>query len=95
MIEVVTFRLAAGTDEAAFIEADRRVQAEFAYQQHGLVRRTTACSVDGGWLVLVLWASLADADAAAQHAPGDPATASFMALVDAATVQTERYTPLD
>jgi hypothetical protein len=95
VVETITFRLAAGVGEAAFIEADRRVQTEFAYQQPGLVRRTTARGADADWLVLVLWASDGDADAAMHLAADDPATEAFMALVDAGSVQTERYVTLN
>ena len=42
VIETMTFRLAPGADEQAFLDADRRVQTDFAYRQPGLMRRTTA-----------------------------------------------------
>jgi hypothetical protein len=89
VIENHTFRLAAGTDDAAFRELDARVQQEIAYQQAGLVRRTTARSADGEWLVSTIWQSAAHADAA---------TAVLDALrphIDAATVRSMRYDELD
>ena len=64
VIEILRFRLADGADEAAFLQADKRVQAEFAYQQPGLVRRTAARGDDGGWVVIDLWHSAAQAEAA-------------------------------
>ena len=76
------FRLAPGGDEATFIAADRRLQQEFAYQQPGLLRRTTARGADG-WVVIDLWRSAADADACAARWDSDPVVAAFMALVDA------------
>ena len=51
IIEHRTFRLAAGSDEAAFLAADRRVQTEVVPFQHGFIRRTTARNDDGRWLV--------------------------------------------
>jgi hypothetical protein len=95
VIEVMSFRLAGGTDEAAFLEADRRVQTEFAYRQRGLLRRTTARNDDGEWMVIDLWRSDADADASDARWDGDAAAAAFMALVDRATVQIRRYHELD
>lgn len=55
VVEILRFRLAAGVDESVFRAADKRVQAEFAYQQAGLVRRTTARGRDGSWTVIDVW----------------------------------------
>lgn len=94
VIEILRFRLAPGVDRMAFLAADRRVQTEFAYQQPGLLRRTTAQGDAGDWIVIDLWQSEAHADACAHRWSGHPAPAAFMALLDAATVNTERYRPL-
>ncbi|HUK70825.1 MAG TPA: hypothetical protein VLW50_19040 [Streptosporangiaceae bacterium] len=95
MIEIMSFRLVAGADEAAFIAADRKVQTEFAYQQAGLLRRTTARSDDGGWIVIDLWRSQRDADARDERWGHDQVTAEFISFIDAATVRTDRYATLD
>jgi hypothetical protein len=95
VIEIMTFRLAEGVDQAAFCEADRRVQAEFAYLQPGLLRRTTARSEDGEWLVLDIWRSVEEADACDARWGRDEVTEAFMSLVDPATVRTTRYSTLD
>ena len=89
------FRLRADADEQAFRHADARLQAEFAYRQPGLVRRTTAKGAEGDWIVIDLWRSAADADACAARWDGDPVVAAFTALVDAGSVRTERYRELD
>ena len=88
------FRLLPGGDEAAFLTADRRVQEEFGYQQPGLLRRTTARGADGGWIVIDLWRSAADADACDARWQQDPVAQGFMALVDRSSVTVERFTPL-
>ncbi len=93
VIEVETFRLAAGVDEAAFLEADERVQIDFMHQQPGFVRRTTARGNDGEWLVVVFWDSSDAAMAAAEAARGDPAVVAFGALLGATDVK--RYATLD
>lgn len=97
MIEVTTFRLVAGTEEAEFLAADARVQSDFAYQQPDLVRRTTARSAaaEGEWIVIELWGDVAAADAAATRREGDAAVQAFLAFVDATSVTTRRYTELD
>jgi hypothetical protein len=86
LVELTTFRLATGVDEAAFRTADAEVQEELS-PQTGFLRRTTARGEDGSWLVLALWWSATEADAAPSPVP--------TALVDAASVRRERYTTLD
>ncbi|MEA3055159.1 MAG: hypothetical protein QOD30_591, partial [Actinomycetota bacterium] len=88
VIENQTFRLATGVDAAAFVADDARVQQEIAYQQRGIVRRTTAVSADGEWLVTTLWTSAAEADAAA------PVLDALAAHIDASTLRTTRYDEL-
>ncbi|MGH9298267.1 MAG: hypothetical protein ACRDZP_09900 [Acidimicrobiales bacterium] len=83
VIEVTTFRLRPRSDEAAFLEADSLAQAEMS-RTAGMLRRTTARAAGGEWLVVTLWRSEADADAA-----GDARTA--VQGQDAATVETKRY----
>lgn len=95
VIEILTFRLAAGADETDFLEADRAVQTEFAYQQPGLLRRTTARGADGSWLVIDIWRSLEDADACNRIWGQDEWTSRFMSLVDTSSVRTARYEQLD
>jgi hypothetical protein len=94
VIEIMRFRLPAGAEEAAFLAADRRVQQEFACQQPGLLRRTTARGEDG-WIVIDLWRSTADADACDARWEHDKVTQAFMDLLDRPSVSTERYQELD
>ena len=95
IIEILTFHLSRGADEAAFLEADRRVQTEFAYQQPGMLRRTTAKGPDGRWMVVDLWRSAADADRCDALWGRDPVTDEFRALLDSSSVTTERFETLD
>jgi hypothetical protein len=85
------FRLAAGQNEAEFLQADKALQEEFAYQQPGMLRRTTARGAAGDWLVVDLWASVADSDACAARWETDPVAQRFMGFVDRSTVVTDRY----
>ncbi|MEY4633452.1 MAG: hypothetical protein RLZ18_824 [Actinomycetota bacterium] len=58
-----TFRLVDGVSDDEFKQVDARFQEDFAYQQKGMLRRTTARSDDGTWLVMTLWDSAESADA--------------------------------
>lgn len=93
MIETLTCRLAAGVDEAALLDADRRVQTEFIPNHEGFVRRTTARGIDGEWMVLTFWASAECADASARLAEADPVASAFRTLLDDVVVS--RYETLD
>jgi hypothetical protein len=95
VIETQTFRLVDRSDLDGFLEADRRVQTELMLQKPTFLRRTTARSSDGEWIVLVLWASEADADASDQRFADDPANAAFVAYIDSSTLATRRYQTLD
>ena len=95
LIQTMTFRLATDTADRDFLAADRRVQSEFFYGQPGIVRRTTGRGQDGEWIVIVLWGSARDADAAETAGRADPAVKQFDATVDASTVVTKTYETLD
>jgi hypothetical protein len=95
IVEILRFRLSAEADEAAFLEADKRLQTQFAYQQPGMVRRTTARNGDGDWVVIDVWSSKADADRCDQVWEKEPISAEFMGFVDRASMSTERFESLD
>jgi hypothetical protein len=95
LIETFTFRLAPDADASAFLAIDKRLQSDFAYQQPGLVRRTTARSERGDWIVVDIWQSAEHADACATRWESDPLAQEFMALVDPDTTRVARYTELD
>jgi hypothetical protein len=86
LLETTTFRLGAGVDEATFLAEDEAIQAELN-PRSGFVRRTTARGAAGEWLVLAMWSSPEDADAAP---PAVPST-----LMDPDSVRTGRYETLD
>jgi hypothetical protein len=95
LIETMTFRLAPSASVDAFLAVDKRLQTEFAYQQPGLVRRTTARADDGEWIVIDLWSSAEAADACAARWEHDPLAQEFMSMIDRSTLDTARYTELD
>jgi hypothetical protein len=95
VIELLVFSLAEGADDEAFLACDKQVQTDFAYQQPGLLRRTTARGARGSWAVIDLWASAAAADACDSRWETDPLAREFMSFVDPATVRTARFFELD
>jgi len=97
MIETMTFRLLDGVDHAAFLEADARLQSDFAYRQRGIMRRTTAQgSGDRAdeWLVVDIWRTGDDADRAAEKWDAHPEAQAFLAFVDRSTIEVRRYAAL-
>jgi hypothetical protein len=95
LIETFQFRLTTGADEATFLAVDKRLQSDFAYQQPGIVRRTTARGANGEWIVIDLWQSAADADACATRWETDALAQEFMTFVDRDTMRVKRYETLD
>ncbi len=95
VLEVTTFRLRPDAARTSFEAADRDVQIRFAYRQPGLLRRTTAVADAGQWVVLELWDSEEEADAAEARRPASPEVAVFGSLVDPSTVRRTRYATLD
>ena len=93
VIEICTFAVAADDDH--FRAADARMQTEFAYRQPGLYRRTTARGADRRWCVITLWREEGDADRAAANAETDAVGRAFWSLVDADSVDVQRFTMLE
>lgn len=85
VIQTTTFQLAEGADEGTFLQSDHHAQAVLS-SNRGIIRRTTARSEAGTWLVLTLWRSEDDARVASSPA---------LAGVDELTVETRWFATLD
>jgi heme-degrading monooxygenase HmoA len=94
VVDVTTFRLAAGMDEDEFLAVDRRWQTELVPNRDGFVRRTTARRA-GEWAVITLWATEADAAAFAAETAGHKVRRAFEAALDTQSVRTARFDTLD
>jgi heme-degrading monooxygenase HmoA len=94
VVEVSTFRLAAGTNDEVFLALDRRVQTEVVPNQPGFMRRTTARRGDT-WLVVTLWATEEAAAAFDGVANGDPVQMEFDGHLEVGSVSTHRFDTLD
>ena len=83
--EVVSFRLMAGIDPAAFARAARRTEA-LLRATPGFIRRRLVQAENGQWTDWVEWQDLTTAHAAAEAVMVAPEFAPFMAMIDPATV---------
>jgi hypothetical protein len=95
IVSTTTFRLRDGVDESAFLAADERVQTESVPNLPGFIRRTTARGADGEWIVIALWDTRADAEAATMQSGDDVAVQAFNGLIDSSTHQVALYETLD
>ncbi len=85
VMEVVTFRLAPGTTEAAFLTAARATEAPLS-RQPGFVSRRLLQGDGGLWTDLVEWQTRAQAEAAAAVMMADPAFTAFIVAIDPASI---------
>ena len=83
--EIVTFRLAPGTAEAAFLDAARALDPVLRAAP-GFSSRRLSCGDDGNWTDHVEWRSLHDATTAAADIMTRPEAAPFMSAIDPATI---------
>lgn len=84
-VEVVTFRLVAGADPAAFLAAARATEGPLRAQP-GFLRRRLVLGAEGQWTDWVEWRDAASAQAGAEAMMAEPAFGPFMALIDGASV---------
>jgi hypothetical protein len=94
IVEITTFRLAAGVTDRAFLTLDKRIQTELVPNQQGFLRRTTARHGDE-WLVVTLWAGDTEAAAFQRSIDGHPLQVEFDRAVEAGTLHLTRYETLD
>jgi hypothetical protein len=92
IVEVVTFKLAAGADEAAFLEAASRT-VEWLHNQSGFLRRELTQTSEGWWIDIVHWADLHSAHSTTERLMSAPEGEAFMRHIDLETAQMYHATP--
>jgi heme-degrading monooxygenase HmoA len=92
IVENITFRLAPGVEDDAFLALDKRIQTELVPNQSGFLRRTTARR-DGEWLIVTLWWSEELAAAFAESAKDHALQQEFERVTQG--VSTARFETLD
>ena len=85
VLEIVTFRLAQGTDTAAFLDAASGTEA-LLRDRGALVRRFLTVDADGVWTDIVEWTSHDAALQAAAEVMAEPSFQPFMAMIDPSSV---------
>ena len=92
VLEIVSFRLLEGSDEAAFLDAARGTEA-LLRERGSLVRRVLVRDAGGLWTDMVEWTSMEAALAAAETVVTHPDFAPFGAMIDPSTVDM-RHAPI-
>ena len=92
VIEIVSFTLKPSVSYADFAKLDHSVEVDHVAKQKGFVSRESAMGKNGEWMVVVHWASLADADASMASFTKAPIAAEFMGSLDLDTMKMNRYT---
>lgn len=90
-VETIRFRLREGMEDDDFLRRNHEVQTKYMEQRPGFISRETSRSEDGEWLVVVHWATAADAERTISEFFGAPETQEFLAAVDTGTVSAGRY----
>ncbi|GGB99089.1 hypothetical protein GCM10011352_26570 [Marinobacterium zhoushanense] len=85
-IETVTFKLNAGSDLSAFIDANGKVNA-WAREQPGFLTRDLSQLEDDTWLDVVYWATMSDAKRAGETFMSALGDSAFMSMIDPASVK--------
>jgi hypothetical protein len=83
--EIVTFRLAPGTTDPAFLDA-ARATGQLLAAEPGFLSRRLSRGADGTWTDHVTWASLTDAESAATRIMAAPEAQPFLAAIDPASI---------
>lgn len=94
VLEVTTFRLLADVDDETFLARDKAVQTEVFPNSPGFLRRTTAKSADGEWLVVVLWGTETDIDEFNARILTNDVQMEFDELIDRSSIKSTRYTDI-
>ncbi len=93
VLEMVQFKLQAGVEREAFVEAaafsDQKVR-----QMPGYRRRELLETGDGQWVDMVWWNTLDHAHAAMEAFNTDPELATFGSMIDPESIQMHHLNPV-
>lgn len=88
VIEIVTFKLAAGVSDEAFLQHTELVNS-YISNQKGFISRRLSKAADGTYLDHVTWENLSDATTAMDRSMKEASLAPFMQSIDPATVKVD------
>ncbi len=92
VLEVVTFKLAKGISEEAFLTSSTKMEKSFLCSVKGFVSRTLSKDAEGNWIDSVQWSNLKDAKAAAEKVMKVEAAGPFMQSIDFNSVKLKHWT---
>ncbi len=82
VVEVVTFKLKAGVDEADFLQSADAVMSDLQAMS-GYIDRELLKDAQGQWMDILHWQSMDEALAAAEALMTAPNAGAFIAMLDA------------
>ena len=85
-VELTSFKLIEGADEAKFIEAANQMQSTFLNEQEGFVKRTLVKGKNE-WTDIVYWESAQSMENAMKKAESSPEVAPFMQMINFESVK--------
>jgi len=91
IMEVTTFKINTNISPLSFAGRDAQVESDFTSKQSGFIKRQSGVDDDGNYVVVVYWASTADADASMNKFMADESVADYGQMIDAATMKMSRY----
>lgn len=91
VVEIVTFKLKSGADEAEFLVSNQSVEA-FCSKQPGFVARRLTRDENGEWLDYVEWVDMDAATKAAEVMPNAEGVGPFLAAIEMPTVKMRHLT---
>ena len=94
VLEIVTFKLAKGVKDEAFIEASKAFTV-FGQKQKGFLGRRLSVTDDGVWMDNVEWETMEDAQAALEAFPRDDTLGPVMAMIDQEAVTMSHHALMD
>ena len=90
-IEIVTFELADGVSDEAFVAETKSMERDFLGKLKGFMDRDTGKSEDGSWVVVLHWESAEDAQASINKFVEAEGTKAFTALIKMDTFVMKRF----
>lgn len=89
-VEVITFKVKPGTDEAKFMQENEVVATEYTPKQPGFIDRELGKGADDEYVV-VHWEDTPSAEASMEKFPADPVAQEFISMMDMDTFRMVRY----
>lgn len=90
LVDIVNFKIVAGSSVTKFLEAAEKMTTDFLKKQNGFVSRQILQSEDN-WVDIVLWENQDAAMNAAQIMCSNPSCGEFMAFLNESSVTAQQF----